>query len=276
MIVCRTIAELRAGLGGGRWALAPTMGALHAGHMALVAEARRHAPNVAASIFVNPTQFGPNEDLSRYPRDDAGDLAQLAAAGCDLVWLPTVETMYPPGDATTITVGGPSEGFEGAIRPGHFRGMATVVAKLLHQTNPAAVMFGEKDWQQLQVVRRMAVDLHWPVEVIAVPTVREPDGLAMSSRNRYLTAEQRAIAGQLHAVLQQVAARAGRPGALAAGASALQEAGLAMDYLALVEAATLRPTDTPKGARLIAAARLGSVRLLDNVAVSQLPHDNAS
>ncbi len=268
MIVARDVASLRAALGGERWALAPTMGALHAGHLALVAEARRHAPRVAASIFVNPTQFAPGEDLARYPRDEAGDLALLEAAGCDLAWLPTVEAMYPPGDATVVTVGGPSEGFEGAIRPGHFRGMATVVAKLLHQVSPAAVMFGEKDWQQLQVVRRMVANLHWPVEVVAVPTVREPDGLAMSSRNRFLAPGHRAAAARLFAVLQTAAAQAGGPRALADAEAALREAGLEVDYLALVETASLRPTATASGARLIAAARLGKVRLLDNVPVA--------
>ncbi len=268
MIVARDVASLRAALGGERWALAPTMGALHAGHLALVAEGLRHAPRVAASIFVNPTQFAAGEDLARYPRDEAGDLALLEAAGCDLAWLPTVEAMYPPGDATVVTVGGPSEGFEGAIRPGHFRGMATVVAKLLHQVSPAAVMFGEKDWQQLQVVRRMVADLHWPIEVVAVPTVREADGLAMSSRNRFLAPEHRVVAARLFAVLQTTAARAGEPHALADAEAALREAGLDVNYLALVEAASLQPATILLGARLIAAAKLGPVRLLDNVPVA--------
>jgi pantoate--beta-alanine ligase len=246
------------------------MGALHAGHIALVAEARCRAPNVVASIFVNPTQFSASEDLSRYPRDEAGDLAALEAAGCDLVWLPSVEVMYPPGDVTFIEVGGPSQGFEGAMRPGHFRGVATVVGKLLHRVSPAAAMFGEKDWQQLQVIRRMAADLHWPTEIAGVPTVREADGLAMSSRNRFLSESERAVAPRLSAVLRDTAAflATGDGDAVPRGEAALRAAGFGVDYFALVEAASMRPAkpgDRP--ARLIAAARLGTVRLLDNVAV---------
>jgi pantoate--beta-alanine ligase len=273
VIVVRDVAALRAALGArtGPWALVPTMGALHAGHVALVDEARRRAPNVAASIFVNPTQFAASEDLTRYPRDEAGDLAALAGAGCDLAWLPTVDVMYPPGDVTFIEVGGPSQGFEGAMRPGHFRGVATVVGKLLHQVTPVVAMFGEKDWQQLQVMRRMAADLHWPVEIAGVPTVREADGLAMSSRNRFLSAAERAAAPRVFAILQDTAAAlaAGDADAMPRGQAALHQAGFGVDYFALVEAASLRPAmpgDRP--ARLIAAARLGTVRLLDNVAVA--------
>ena len=278
MILTRDVPALRAALGSrpGPWALVPTMGALHAGHLALVAEARRRASNVAASIFVNPTQFAASEDLSRYPRDEAGDLAALAASGCDLVWLPTVDVMYPPGDVTFVEVGGkeaggPAQGFEGAMRPGHFRGMATVVAKLLHQVSPAVAMFGEKDWQQLQVVRRMVADLHWPVEIAAIPTVREADGLAMSSRNRFLSAAQRQTAPRVHAVLQATAAAlaAGDGDALASGEAALRDAGFAVDYFAMVEAESMRPADpATRPARLITAARLGAVRLLDNVAIA--------
>ena len=271
MIVARDLAALRAALAArpGPWALAPTMGALHAGHLALLAEARRLAPNVAASIFVNPTQFAAGEDLARYPRDEAGDLAQLGAAGCDLAWLPTPEAMYPPGDVTFIEVGGPSAGFEGALRPGHFRGVATVVGKLLHQVGPVAAMFGEKDWQQLQVVRRMAADLHWPVAVVGVPTVREADGLAMSSRNRFLSPGERAVAPRLAEALRAVAAGlADDPaGALARGVAALDGTGFVVDYLAQVDAASLGPVAAGRPARLVAAARLGAVRLLDNLAV---------
>ena len=244
------------------------MGALHAGHVALVAAARRLAPNVATSIFVNPTQFAASEDLSRYPRDETGDLAKLEDAGCDLVWMPTVAAMYPPGDATFVEVGGPSAGYEGAIRPGHFRGMATVVAKLLHQVGPEVAMFGEKDWQQLQVVRRMVADLHIPVRIAGVPTVREADGLAMSSRNRFLSPADRALAPWLAETLGRTAAglAAGAAGALGDGVSALVDAGFLVDYLAAVDATTLGPVDAGP-VRLIAAARLGAVRLLDNVPV---------
>ena len=193
LIVVRDVAALRSAIAArpGTWALVATMGALHAGHVSLVAAGRQRADHIAASIFVNPTQFAAHEDLSRYPRDEAGDLAKLEAAGCDLVWMPSVATMYPTGDGTFIDVAGPTAGYEGTMRPGHFRGMATVVGKLLMQVGPAFSMFGEKDWQQLQVVRRMVTDLHFPVEIVGVPTMREPDGLAMSSRNRFLTPEER-------------------------------------------------------------------------------------
>ena len=270
MIVARDVPALRRALAAlpRPLAMVPTMGALHAGHLALLAEGQRQAAGTVASIFVNPLQFSADEDFARYPRDDAGDLAQLDAAGCDVVWLPSVETMYAPGRATAVEVGGPSEGFEGAARPGHFRGMATVVAKLLHQAGPDLVMFGEKDWQQLQVVRRMVADLDWPVQVVAVPTLREADGLAMSSRNRYLTPEQRAVAPGLFRVLRAVADAGGNPAALELGVAALRAQGMAPDYLALVDAETMQPVAAPEGAaRLIAAARLGAVRLLDNVAV---------
>lgn len=253
-------------------ALVPTMGALHEGHLSLLAAARRQegVGAVAASIFVNPLQFGPNEDLARYPRDEAGDLAKLEAAGCDLAWLPAVEVMYPPGRATEIEVRGPSEGWEGTVRPGHFRGVATVCAKLFLQTGAAVAVFGEKDWQQLQVVRRMVRDLDIPTRIVPCPTVREADGLAMSSRNRFLSAEERARAPTLHAAMRRVAAEvgAGVPAAeaLAVARAGLAAQGFAVDYLALVEPETLREVSaTP--ARLIAAARLGTVRLLDNMGV---------
>ena len=205
--LARTIGELRAGCEALRrrfaaLALVPTMGALHDGHRALVREAGTGGAAVVTSIFVNPLQFAANEDLSRYPRDEAGDLAILEAAGCHLVWLPDVAAMYPPGDATTIDVAGPAELWEGEARPGHFRGVATVCARLFGQVRPDRAYFGEKDWQQLQVVRRMVADLHLPLEIVGVPTVREPDGLALSSRNRFLTAADRAVAPRLFAVLQ--------------------------------------------------------------------------
>lgn len=282
MRVARDLEALRAGAAalraGGRPTLAfvPTMGALHAGHLALLAEARRLAPATVASIFVNPLQFGANEDLDRYPRDEAGDLAALRGAGCDLAWLPTPAVMYPPGAATTIEVGGPAEGWEGAARPGHFRGVATVCAKLFCQVGADVAVFGEKDWQQLQVVRRMARDLDLPVRVVGVPTVREPDGLAMSSRNRFLSPVERALAPRLHAEMRRaVAAVAGGApvaGALAGAAARLAEAGFGVDYFSLVGAESMRPLEAlppPPGgsARLVAAARLGNVRLLDNLPV---------
>jgi pantoate--beta-alanine ligase len=267
-------AELRAG--GRTLAFVPTMGALHAGHLALVAEARRLAPATAASIFVNPLQFGAHEDLDRYPRDEAGDLDALRAAGCDLAWLPTPAVMYPPGSATTVEVGGPTEGWEGAARPGHFRGVATVCAKLFGQTGADVAVFGEKDWQQLQVVRRVVRDLALPVRIVGVPTVREPDGLAMSSRNRFLSPPERALAPRLHAEMWRAAeaVAAGAPAAatVAGAAQELGRAGFGADYFAVVEAETMRPLEAwpaPDGgpARLVAAVRLGTVRLLDNLPV---------
>lgn len=275
MRILRDIPSLRAALAElpRPRALVATMGALHAGHMALVAEARRLAPGgVVASIFVNPLQFAPNEDFSRYPRLEAEDLAMLDAAGCDIAWLPSVEAMYPPGAATRIMVTGPAEGFEGAVRPGHFEGVATVVAKLLNQTAPDLALFGEKDWQQVQVVTRLTADLDMPVRIVPVPTVRDPDGLALSSRNRHLTDDERTVAPRVYAVLQDTAARltAGQSVAEAErrGADALQASGFELDYLNLVDAATLRPLEAlRRPARLLVAARLGRVRLLDNVAV---------
>jgi pantoate--beta-alanine ligase len=269
MLIARTLPELRDACArlrahGRPLALVPTMGALHAGHLALLAAAPGDSI-VAASIFVNPLQFGPNEDLSRYPRDEAGDLAKLKAGGCALAWLPDVATMYPPGDATTIDVAGPAERWEGAIRPGHFRGVATVVARLFGQVRPDSACFGEKDWQQLQVVTRMVSDLPLPVRIVGVPTVREPDGLAMSSRNRFLTPADRERAPALHRIMQATVSRLGGP-ALADARAALTDVGFAVDYLALVDGPSLAPIEAPcPGARLIAAARLGSVRLLDNI-----------
>jgi len=210
MLIARTLAELRSGCTSlrtkhGALALVPTMGALHDGHRALVHAAAASGAGVVTSIFVNPLQFGANEDLSRYPRDEAGDLAALEASGCELAWLPDVSVMYPPNDVTMIVVTGPAERWEGDARPGHFRGVATVCAKLFGQVRADRAYFGEKDWQQLQVVRRMVTDLHLPLEVVGVPTVREPDGLALSSRNRFLTAEERNRAPRLHAAMQAAA-----------------------------------------------------------------------
>jgi pantoate--beta-alanine ligase len=273
MIVARTVPALRSALSAlpRPLALVPTMGALHAGHLALLDAARSAgARSVVASVFVNPLQFGNPDDLAHYPRTEEGDLAALQAAGCDVAWLPTVDAMYPPGACTVIEVGGPSAGFEGAARPGHFRGVATVVGKLFHQTGADLAMFGEKDWQQVQVVRRMAADLDWPITIVPVPTVREPDGLALSSRNRFLSAAERSVAPVFYRVLQEVAEglRHGRAGALALGEAALRTAGLEPEYLALVDGASMRVVETPdQASRLIGLVRLGSVRLLDNVAV---------
>ena len=268
MIVARTVPALRAALAAlpRPLALVPTMGALHAGHVALLHAGRARAASTAASIFVNPLQFAATEDLARYPRDEAGDLAALEQAGCDVAWLPSVEVMYPGGACTAIEVGGPSQGFEGALRPGHFRGVATVVGKLLHQASPDYAMFGEKDWQQVQVMLQMVQDLDWPTEIVPVPTVREPDGLAMSSRNRFLSSAERAVAAAISRVLHQVVAGGATADALRAGEAALQAAGMGVDYLAIVDARTLGPPGTgPR--RLLCAVRLGAVRLLDNVAV---------
>jgi pantoate--beta-alanine ligase len=278
MLIARTLAELRAGTAALRaaapaLALVPTMGALHAGHGALVQAAVASGAATVASIFVNPLQFGPAEDLSRYPRDEAGDLAKLESWGCRLAWLPDVATMYPPDGATAIVPAGPAEGWEGAARPGHFRGVATVVAKLFGQVGAEAAYFGEKDWQQLQVVRRMAADLHLPVTVVGVPTVREADGLALSSRNRYLNETERARAPALARALRGVAAAlaggAAAGAALVAARVGLERDGFAVDYLALVDGLSLRELPAPRpDARLIAAARLGAVRLIDNVAAN--------
>ena len=274
MLIVRTLHELRETWSrlGPDLGLVPTMGALHEGHLALIKAACAGSRKVAASIFVNPLQFGPSEDFARYPRDEAGDLAKLEASGCDLVWLPDVALMYPAHAATTITVGGPSELWEGAARPGHFTGVATVVAKLFGQVRPSTAYFGEKDWQQVQVIRRMVTDLLLPVEIAPVPTVRAPDGLAMSSRNRFLTPQERAAAPALYAALCEAARKiaGGAPvtDSLHQAETAVTSAGMRPDYLALVDAQSLKPLEVlSHPARIISAARLGTVRLLDNVPV---------
>ncbi|MEO7786726.1 MAG: pantoate--beta-alanine ligase [Sphingomicrobium sp.] len=266
------LATLRAD--GRRSALVPTMGALHAGHLALIEEARRRADRVVATIFVNPLQFGAGEDLDRYPRREDADAAMLEAAGCDLVWLPTAAMLYPPGFATKVSVAGISERWDGAARPGHFDGVATVVAKLLIATMPDVALFGEKDFQQLAVIRQLVRDLGLPVAVVGVPIVRDADGLALSSRNAYLSADERARAVALpHALIAaREAIRAGSaPVAfiLAEARAALTAAGFGnIDYVALVDAATLEPIETlDREARLAAAATLGKTRLIDNIAV---------
>jgi len=254
-------------------ALVPTMGALHAGHIKLVTEAAGKADKVAASIFVNPMQFGANEDLGRYPRQEEADAAMLAEAGCDLLWMPTPEQIYPDGFATKVSVAGVSDRWEGEARPGHFDGVATVVAKLLIAVQPDVAFFGEKDFQQLAVIHRMVADLGLPVEIVGVPTVRDGDGLALSSRNAYLSADERQRAQALPNALRDAAQRiaAGEPvgPTLAAAKQSLIDAGfLKIDYLALVEAGTLEPLEKPnENMRLIAAATIGKTRLIDNVSV---------
>nr|WP_183265689.1 pantoate--beta-alanine ligase [Acidocella aromatica] len=273
MMIARTLEELRAAREAlGPVGFVPTMGALHEGHLTLVSAAKAAGLPVAASIFVNPTQFGPNEDFARYPRDEKGDLDKLEAAGCALIWLPTPEIMYPPHSATTITVGGPALKWEGASRPGHFSGVATVVAKLFGQVRPEAAYFGEKDWQQVQVVSRMVEDLALPVRVVPVPIVRETGGLALSSRNRYLSEPERKAAPALYAALshaaQEIVAGKEVAATLHDARHSLSKAGMVPDYVALVHAHTLEPLEGfARPARLIAAAKLGAVRLLDNVPV---------
>ncbi len=274
----RNVAELRRRIAGWRAtgetvALVPTMGALHAGHLALVEAARAAADRTVVSIFVNPKQFAPNEDFSAYPRDEARDLALLAEAGTDAVFAPPVAEMYPPGFATAVSVDGPSRGLETDFRPHFFSGVATVVAKLLLAALPDVALFGEKDYQQLLVVRRMAADLGIPSRIVGLPTVREADGLALSSRNAYLTAAERAAAPELHRALQGAATaiRGGLAGeaACATASVRLAASGFAVDYFALRNAETLEPAPGrgTEQLRLLVAARLGRTRLIDNIAV---------
>jgi pantoate--beta-alanine ligase len=251
------------------------MGALHEGHLSLVRLARERADRVVASLFVNPTQFGPNEDFSAYPRDEGKDAALLADVGCDLLYAPTVEEMYPQGFATTVHVAGISELLDGAARPGHFDGVATVVSKLLLQCGPDLAVFGEKDFQQLQVIRRLVGDLDIPVEIVGAPTARGADGLALSSRNAYLDDTQRRVAAQLNQVLRIAAGRlrAGEPVAEveAASVGALEASGFdSVDYVAVHapdDLTHLGPGPVTGPARILAAARIGRARLIDNMAV---------
>ena len=254
-------------------ALVPTMGALHAGHMALVAEARRRGAQVVASIFVNPKQFGANEDLSTYPRREASDIRMLEEEGCALLWAPDAATMYPDGYATNVSVSGVSEGLDGAARPGHFDGVATVVLKLFNQVQPDIALFGEKDFQQLAVIRRMVRDVDLPLEIVGVPTQRDADGLALSSRNAYLTDDERRSARALPRALGEAAGIIQSGGdveaALAGAREKLAKAGFEpIDYVALCDAETLAAVSSLKRpARLLAAARLGRTRLIDNLPV---------
>ncbi|HEY4187071.1 MAG TPA: pantoate--beta-alanine ligase [Polyangia bacterium] len=258
---------------GERIAFVPTMGFLHAGHTALMDEGRRHGDRLALSIFVNPTQFAPGEDLDRYPRDVPGDLAKASAHGVDVVFLPTPATMYPPGHQTTVQVHELERGLCGETRPGHFVGVATVVCKLFNIVRPHVAIFGEKDFQQLALIRRMVRDLDMPVEIVALPTVREADGLAMSSRNKFLSPDERAravaISRALFAARADCAAGTREAASLVAGVqSALAENVTRVDYVELRDAETLRPLAAVDRPAVIAvAAFMGRTRLIDNVRI---------
>lgn len=275
--VYRTIGDLRAALKparltGERIAMVPTMGALHEGHLSLVERARSEADRVVVSIFVNPTQFAPHEDFDAYPRDENKDLELLGALNVEAAFIPSVREMYPEGFATGVTVGGPSEGLESAFRPHFFDGVALVVTKLLLAAMPDAAIFGEKDYQQLCVVRRMARDLNIPTEIIGAPTVRESDGLAMSSRNVYLSPEQRRTAKTLPDTLREAIKRLDRGedvhDVLTLSRQKLEGQGFKVDYLELRDGETLGPvTDDTRSRRLLVAAWLGKTRLIDNMAV---------
>jgi pantoate--beta-alanine ligase len=274
LTVVHTITDLRAALTPkreGGIAMVPTMGALHDGHLSLVKAAGK--PTVVVSIFVNPTQFAPHEDFDAYPRDLSGDIAKLETVGAPIIFAPGAREIYPEGFATTVTVGGPSAGLETDFRPHFFAGVATVVAKLLLAALPDAAVFGEKDYQQLLVVKRLAKDLGLPTQIVGAPIAREADGLAMSSRNAYLSTGERAIAGNMNKVLRDVAARA-RDGAdlrdcEAMGAAELKTVGFdSVDYVAIRDAETLAVSpDLTRPARVLAAAKIGRTRLIDNMAV---------
>lgn len=270
--MCTAVAGWHAA--GEQVALVPTMGALHEGHIALVREGQRHARRIVASIFVNPTQFAPHEDFRKYPRTFDDDCAKLADAGADAVFFPSVEEMYPPGFATRVLLLGPAAaGLEDRFRPTHFEGVATVCCKLFTQSRADFAIFGEKDYQQLKVVTRMAADLDLGIRIVPLATIREPDGLAMSSRNRYLSDEHRALAPELHRIMQELAARLRNReslfGAVTDAQGAIISAGFELDYLEARHAETLAPvTSLADGPlRLLLAARIGSTRLIDNIAV---------
>lgn len=277
--IVRTVPDLRKITGrwrehGHRIGLVPTMGALHAGHLALVKLAKKKADRVVVSIFVNPTQFAPNEDLSRYPRDEAGDLKKLHGADADLVWAPGLEEMYPAGFSTGVRAGSTAKDLEGAFRPHHFDGVATVCAKLFNQVTPDVAVFGEKDFQQLAVLRQMVSDLDMPLRLIGAPTKRAPDGLALSSRNAYLSDAEREIAPALYAAISalaaDVAAGADIPSGIANTKRKLVSAGFTkVDYVEVRDAETLEEPTTGSGRplRILAACWLGKTRLIDNVAV---------
>ena len=276
----RTVRELRARVAawrdaGERVALVPTMGAIHAGHLSLVAEAKAQADRVVTSLFVNSLQFGPREDFHAYPRDEASDAAALAAGGSDLLYAPDASEMYPPGFSTKISVSDLTEDLCGAARPNHFDGVATVVGKLLLQCAPDIAIFGEKDYQQLLVIKRLVRDLNIPVEIFGGPIVREDDGLALSSRNAYLSPAERKIAPVLYQTICNLAAELekghGAEDASAAARSKLEAAGFRVDYVAVRNPDTLEPLPGPvKEARVLAAVHLGKTRLIDNVPIK--PH----
>jgi pantoate--beta-alanine ligase len=281
MQIIRTVAALRGVVGD--WharaetvALVPTMGALHEGHLSLVRLARQKANRVVATIFVNPTQFGPGEDLAAYPRDEAADAAMLAGAGCDLLYAPGVAEMYPPGFATQVRVTGLTDVLCGAARPGHFDGVAQVVTKYLNQAQADIAVFGEKDWQQLAVIRRLTADLDIPTRILGAPVARAADGLALSSRNRYLSDAERAAAPAMFeaiaAAAASIAGGADAEAALGWASDALRAAGFGpIDYVEAREAATLAPVvrhDPARPARVFAAATLGKARLIDNVPIA--------
>ncbi len=279
--VVRSVESLRERVGAWRRdglsvGLVPTMGALHEGHLSLIRLSRSMADVTCATLFVNPRQFGPEEDLGRYPRDEATDHKLLLRKGVDLLYAPPLEVMYPAGFATTVAVPGLGDVLEGAHRPGFFTGVATVVTKLLIQALPDTAVFGEKDYQQLLVIRRLVRDLEIPVTIAAGPTVREEDGLALSSRNAYLSADQRRRAPALHGVLGKSARRIAAGGdaseAERLAGVALRAAGFdAVDYVAARDADSLEPLMPGRPGRLLAAARLGAVRLIDNLPILQRP-----
>lgn len=272
--VVRTVRELRLKVAGWRAAgetvaLVPTMGALHEGHLQLVRLGHRRAKRCVVSIFVNPTQFAPHEDFGRYPRDEAGDLSKLALVGCDLVWAPSKDEMYPEGFATRIVPSGAAEGLETDFRPDFFTGVATVCAKLFQQVGANFAVFGEKDYQQLCVIRQIVCDLNLGLEIVAAPTVREGDGVAMSSRNRYLSPEERSLAPAIHRVIAEVAIAVGNGRAdvaIVEGRQKLQAAGFRIDYLAVRDAETLTAPQAGRARRVLVAVWLGNTRLIDNVA----------
>lgn len=281
MLLLSTVPDLRAWreaqrAAGRRVALVPTMGALHQGHLALVDEARRRADVVLMSVFVNPLQFGPGEDLTRYPRDLAGDREVAAARGVDALFAPDAATMYPPGSEVRVVPGASAERWEGAARPGHFIGVLTVVAKLFHLVEPDVASFGRKDVQQAMLIRRMVRDLDWPIELVVVPTVREADGLALSSRNAYLSPAERKEALALNAAL-----RAAHEGWLAGERDAARiearmrrvlemSPGVRLEYISLAEPEGLAPVETVDGGTVVAlAARVGSTRLIDNIILEE-------
>jgi len=277
MLQVRKVEELRREIArrrkaGERIGFVPTMGALHEGHLSLVGIAREKTDHVVASVFVNPTQFGPNEDFNRYPRQPEKDAEMLAAAGCDLLFLPDVDTMYPPGHTVYVDLGNPSETLEGVCRPGHFRGVATVVTLLFNLVQPDVAVFGEKDAQQLAVIRRMVRDLHIPVEIVPGPTIREADGLAMSSRNAYLSPEERKAAAVLHRSLRNAEAaiqegeRRGDEVRRILSETLNSEPLARVEYAEVVDEESFQPVEMLRGRLVLPlAVRVGGTRLIDNL-----------